>query len=235
MRAARLWRHRRLCPGPAAGITAALPPSPAMARRRRRNRADRHLRRPGDPHRAPALPAAPGPQRRPEWAAASIGAAWGITTHWAQDPYRWPRLRSRWQDRASRLGLTGPPSQPAVTFPEVVALAQVLTDLGWRCHVAMVREWQLDLFCQRIARRLGEPFCQAPSRSDPIVTRAAGHRNMLPGSATTSAAFTSAPGPSPLRSPKKASSDETTTQPAVSRELANPEVRTCPVARPNET
>jgi hypothetical protein len=100
----------------------------------------------------------------------------GITTHSAQDPYRWPRLRSRWQDRASRLGLT---SQPAVTFPEVVALAQVLTDLDWRCHVAMVREWQLDLFYQRIARRLGEPFCQAPSRSDPIVTRAVGHRNMF--------------------------------------------------------
>lgn len=41
----------------------------------------------------------------------------------------------------------------------------------------MVREWQLDLFYQRIARQLGEPFCQAPSRSDPIVTWAAGHRN----------------------------------------------------------
>ena len=33
--------------------------------------------------------------------------------------------------------------------------------------------------------------------------------------------------------PKKASSDETTTRPAVSRELANPEVRTWPVARRN--
>jgi len=112
-----------------------------------------------------------------EWAAASIGAAWGITTRWAQDPYRWPALRSRWQDRASKLGLTGPPSQPAVTFPEAVGLAQVLTNLDWRCHVAMVREWQLDLFYQRIARRLGEPSCQAPSRGDPILTWAAGHRN----------------------------------------------------------
>jgi hypothetical protein len=36
-------------------------------------------------------------------------------------------------------------------------------------------------------------------------------------------------------SPKKASSDETTTRPAVSRGLANPEVRTWPVARRNET
>jgi hypothetical protein len=34
----------------------------------------------------------------------------------------------------------------------------------------MVREWQLDRFYQRVARPLGEPFCQAPSRSDPIVT-----------------------------------------------------------------
>ena len=65
LRAARLWRHRRDGPGPAAGITAALPPSPALARPRRRDRADRHLRRPRDPYRAPALPAAPGPQRRP--------------------------------------------------------------------------------------------------------------------------------------------------------------------------
>jgi hypothetical protein len=112
-----------------------------------------------------------------EWAAASIGAAWGITTHWAQDPYRWPTLRSRWQDRASKLGLTGPPSQRAVTFPEAIALAQVLTDLDWRRHVAMVREWQLDLFYQRIARRLGEPSCRAPSRGDPIITWTVGHRN----------------------------------------------------------
>jgi len=44
--AARLRRHRRHGPGPAAGITAALPPSPALARPRRRNPADRHLRRP---------------------------------------------------------------------------------------------------------------------------------------------------------------------------------------------
>jgi hypothetical protein len=105
-----------------------------------------------------------------DWAAASIGAAWTITTHWAQDPYRRSRLRSRWQDRASRLGLTGPPGQPAVTFPEAVALAQVLTDLDWRRHVAMVREWQLDRFYQHIARRPGEPSCRAPSRGDPIVT-----------------------------------------------------------------
>jgi hypothetical protein len=41
----------------------------------------------------------------------------------------------------------------------------------------MVREWQLDLFYQRIARRLGEPSCQAPSRSDPILTWTSGHRN----------------------------------------------------------
>jgi len=43
------------------------------------------------------------------------------------------------------------------------------------------------------------------------------------------------PGPLHLVPRKKASSDETATQPVVSRGLANPEVRTCPVARPNET
>jgi hypothetical protein len=112
-----------------------------------------------------------------EWAAAGIGAAWAITMRWAQDPYRRPRLRSRWQDRASRLGLTGPPARRAVTFPEAVALAQVLTDLDWRRHVAMVREWQLDRFYQRIARRLGEPSCRAPFRSDPIAAWTASHRS----------------------------------------------------------
>jgi len=72
--------------------------------------------------------------------------------------------------------------QPTVTGEGVLAsvshIAQILTDLDWRRHVAMVREWQLDLFYQRIARRLGEPSCQAPSRSDPIVTWAAGHRRI---------------------------------------------------------
>ncbi|MGD0687009.1 MAG: hypothetical protein ABSA03_18070 [Streptosporangiaceae bacterium] len=112
-----------------------------------------------------------------EWTAVSIGAAWGITMHWAGEPHRRPRLRSRWQDRAGRLGLTGPPSQPAVTFPETVALAQVLADLDWRRHVAMVPEWQLDRFYQRIARRLGEPSCREPARSDPIVTWTTRHRS----------------------------------------------------------
>jgi TniQ len=111
-----------------------------------------------------------------ERAAARIGAAWTITAHWAQDPDRLPRLRSRWQDRASKLGLTGL-GQPVVTFPEAVALAQILTDLDWRRHVAMVREWQLDRFYQHIARRLAEPSCRAPARGDPIVTWTTGHRN----------------------------------------------------------
>lgn len=113
----------------------------------------------------------------PEWAAASVSAAWAITTHWAHEPYRRPRLRSRWQDRAAKLGLTSPPGQPAVTFPEAVTLAQVLTDLDWRRHVAMVHEWQLDRFYWRIALRLGEPSCRFPSRSDPIVTWTAKHRS----------------------------------------------------------
>ena len=154
---ARFRRHRRHGPDPAAGIPAALPPTPAMARRRRRNRADRYLRRPRDPHRAPPLPAAPGPQRRP--------------------------------------------------------------GLGRRQH----------------RRGVEHP----PARHPPEATRSSpgppGTATGSPGSATTSGAGTSAPGPSPPRSPKKASSGETATQPAVSRELANPEVRTCPVARPNET
>jgi hypothetical protein len=112
-----------------------------------------------------------------EWAAATIREAWAITTRWAQGPYRQPRLRSRWQDRASKLGLTGPPTQPAVTFPEAVALAQILTDLDWRRHVAMVHDWQLDRFYWRIARRLSDPSCRFPSSSDPIVIWAARHRS----------------------------------------------------------
>lgn len=110
------------------------------------------------------------------WAAASIHEAWNITTCWAQDLRQRPMLRSRWQHRASRLGLTGAPSPPAVTFPEAVALAQVLTDLDWRRHVAMVYEWQLNRFYQRVARRLGEPSYREPSRTDPIVTWTVRHR-----------------------------------------------------------
>jgi hypothetical protein len=87
------------------------------------------------------------------------------------------RLSNRWQDRTTRLGLTGPPAQPAVTFPEAVTLAQILTDLDWRRHVAMVHEWQLDRFYRRVALRLGEPSCRFPSRSDPIVTWTATHRS----------------------------------------------------------
>ena len=73
---ARFRRHRRHGPDPAAGIPAALPPTPAMARRRRRNRADRYLRRPEiltAHRRCQQLLARSGDR---DWAAASIGAAW---------------------------------------------------------------------------------------------------------------------------------------------------------------
>ncbi len=113
----------------------------------------------------------------PEWVTANVHTAWHITRHWAQEPRHRPWLRARWQARASRLGLAPELSQPVITFPEAVALAEILTDLDWRRHLAMVPAWQADRFYRRIARRLGEPSYQAPSRRDPIRAWTEQHRS----------------------------------------------------------
>jgi hypothetical protein len=94
------------------------------------------------------------------WTTTKIHAAWGMTRRWAElAPVRLPELSKRWHTRAEALGLQPRRGheQALVSYPEAVALAEILTDLDWRRHVAMVRDHQLDKFYRRVGTRLGEP------------------------------------------------------------------------------
>lgn len=118
----------------------------------------------------------------PQWAADCVQAAWGITQVWARDPRCRPRLRARWRARAGKIGTGAAVSSPAVTFPEAVAIAEVLTDPGWRYHVAMAPAPQVDRFYRRISARLGEGTYQTPSGDDPLVAWADHHRSSFSAS-----------------------------------------------------
>ena len=74
----------------------------------------------------------------------------------------------------------------------------------------MVREWQLDLFYQRIALRLGELSCRFPARSAPIVTWTARHRSRFARIRDSFWNRRELTWASSTPSPKKATSDETT-------------------------
>jgi hypothetical protein len=113
-----------------------------------------------------------------QWVTVNFTAAWQIAQGWgstapgyfASPGDRWfPVLRKRWRARAEKLGI--PPLAPApavVTFPEAVGLTEILTDLNWRRHVAMVRPPDLGRFYRRVAEHLGEPsYPDPPARSDP--------------------------------------------------------------------
>jgi hypothetical protein len=96
-----------------------------------------------------------------------VQAAWNITRVWAREPHCRPRLRARWQARAVMLGPGTALSSRAVTFSEAVALAEILTDPGWRHHVATAPR-QDDQFYRRIAARLSEgPYRPPTTRSSP--------------------------------------------------------------------
>jgi hypothetical protein len=113
-----------------------------------------------------------------QWVTGNLSTAWHITRLWAdRTPARFPELRKRWHTRADRLGIPRSTRQPpVVTFPEAVTLAEILTDLNWRRHVAMAGDWQIDRFYQRVARRLEEPACRDLWGHDPIKEWADGHR-----------------------------------------------------------
>jgi hypothetical protein len=100
----------------------------------------------------------------PQWADGCVQAAWNITRVWAREPSCRPRLRARWQARAGKLGPDAALSSPAVTFPEAVALAEILTDPAWRYHVATAPARQADKFYRRVCARLGEGTYQAPAQ-----------------------------------------------------------------------
>jgi hypothetical protein len=117
----------------------------------------------------------------PETAAGCIQAAWNITRVWAREPHCRPRLRARWRARAGKLGPNTALSSRVVTFPEAVALAEVLADPDWRHLVATVPARQAGQFYRRVSARLGEGTYQAPAFDDPIITWAQHHRSDVPG------------------------------------------------------
>ena len=65
----------------------------------------------------------------------------------------------------------------SVTFPEAVALAEILADPHWRQHVATVPVRQAGQFYRRVSARLGEGTYQAPAFDDPIIAWAQHHRS----------------------------------------------------------
>jgi hypothetical protein len=126
------------------------------------------------------------PDRR--WVTVNFSIAWQITQWWASTApgyfallrERWfPVLHERWRARAGKLGiLSQAPAPSVITFPEAVALTEILTDLNWRRHVAMVRPHDLDRFYQRVARHLGEPsYPDPPARRDPLQAWVGQHRD----------------------------------------------------------
>jgi hypothetical protein len=93
-----------------------------------------------------------------EWSRRQLHAGTYITTTWARRSLHLKRLPDRWQARAHALGMPAYRHNPphALTFPEAVILAHILSNPDWRRHVAMVPDHQLRNFFHHIATRLGE-------------------------------------------------------------------------------
>jgi hypothetical protein len=115
----------------------------------------------------------------PQMTADCIQAAWNITWVWAREPNCRPRLLARWRTRAGKLGPGTPLSSRVVTFPEAVALAEILTDPAWRHHVATVPVRQAGQLYRRVSARLGEGTYQPPADDDPVITWARHYRDSL--------------------------------------------------------
>lgn len=103
-------------------------------------------------------------------------AAWNITRVWARKPHCRPRLRARWQARAARLGPGTALGSRAVTFPEAIALAEILTDPGGAT-------WQ-----QLPGRSTSSTGASAPGSSREPTRRPPTTTRSSPGPATTAAA-----------------------------------------------
>jgi TniQ len=95
-----------------------------------------------------------------EWLRSQMYTALDIIQGWIGPSRRkYPALHQVWTARTAALWpwlTVVVPSEP-LAFPETVALAEILTDLQWRRHVAMV-EHNADLqrFFRRVAARLGQ-------------------------------------------------------------------------------
>jgi hypothetical protein len=86
--------------------------------------------------------------------ATSIAMTWAARSHLDS-----PKLHASWNARAAALDTSPGPHEPSplLVFPEAVALTEILCDLHWRRHVAMVNDWQLVSFYRRIGLRLDQP------------------------------------------------------------------------------
>lgn len=175
----RCWGLRRPCDGlrrpgrrppddphPPTAIPGDLRTPPPLARRGQSPDPDRPHRHTGDPHRAPAATSACAPTS-PLTPTAGNGFGGNCTPRQTSSragsspaTATTPRLHKVW---AARHAVLRPWStvlvgyQPLV-YPEAVALAEIITDLNWRRHVAMVQH-DIDLkpFFHRVAARLGQP------------------------------------------------------------------------------
>lgn len=117
------------------------------------------------------------------WFTVNFSTAWQTTQWWARtapDPF--PELGRRWRTRARALAIPPAADVPAVvSFPEAVTLAEILTDLNWRRHVAMVMASDLGTFYNHVARSVGEQSCPSLPGDDPLRGWADGHRAKFAG------------------------------------------------------
>lgn len=112
-----------------------------------------------------------------EWFRMQMLDAMQIVSAWVIPSRRdHPRLHETWTARTPKLWpwlTVTVPSDPLV-FPEAVALAEIITDLHWRRHVAMAHyDTDLRPFFHRVAARLGQP------RMFAITTRCSGRTDPL--------------------------------------------------------
>lgn len=92
------------------------------------------------------------------WTYIQLETAMRITQAWARRPSSSPHLRrlpARWEIRGKALGPWGFQS-PARVFPEAVILAEILTDLDWRRHLAIRPNYTRHAFFNHVGQRLGE-------------------------------------------------------------------------------
>ena len=85
-------------------------------------------------------------------------------------------MHQTWTARSTALWpwLTVAVPSDLLVFPEAVALAEIITDLHWRRHIAMARhDTDLKPFFHRVAARLGQP------RMFAIITRCSHSRDPL--------------------------------------------------------
>lgn len=94
------------------------------------------------------------------WLREQLGHATRISLGWATGAdHATRRLRERWTTRDLALGPAGGPPRPSalLVFPEAVTLVEIISDLPWRRHVAMVDAGDLATFYRLVAHRLGQP------------------------------------------------------------------------------